>query len=170
MGSEQDNFNTMIATGEYPEIIDLAYAGQSPQQLYEDGILLDITEYVEKYLPNYLALIEENPEIKPFVTHTDENGDARYYSLYAIADNIIIPWQGTMYRRDWVVKYAEPTPYVWDWESDFVKDNGHPKHTPLSLAEEMDDYTGWKTSDITAFTSSEGDDPDNDYTDNIPKW
>lgn len=138
-GAEPDNFNTMVATGEYPE----------------------------KYLPNYVSLIEENPEIKPFVTHTDEEGKTRYYSLYAIADNIIQPWQGTMYRRDWVVKYADPTPYIWDLESDYVKDNGHPKYTPLSVAEEMDDYTGWKVNEVTEFTSNEGDDPDNDYKDNV---
>lgn len=167
IGAETDNFNTMISTGEYPEIVDLAYAGQSPRQLYEDGVLMDITEYVEKYLPNYIALLDENPELKPLVTYTDEDGKTHYYSLYAIADNIIVPWQGTMYRRDWVVKYAKPTPYVWDWESDYTKENGHPKFTPLSVAEEMDDYTGWKENEVTEFTSSDGENPENDYTDNV---
>jgi len=41
------------------------------------------------------------------------------------------PWEGTCYRRDWIVKYAEPTEYVWDWESDYVKENGHPEVTRL---------------------------------------
>lgn len=53
-GSEQDNFNTMISTGEYTDIIDLAYAG-SKDALVEDGVLMDITEYVEKYMPDYVA-------------------------------------------------------------------------------------------------------------------
>lgn len=167
MGAESDNFNTMIATGEYPDIIDLSYASQSELQLYEDGVLLDITEYVEKYLPNYLTMLEEHPELKPFVTHKDAEGNDRFYSLYTLADNVIDPYQGYMYRRDWVVKYAQPTSYVWDWESEYVKANGHPKYTPLSAAEETNDYTGWKTNEITQFTSSEGENPEEDYADNV---
>lgn len=43
-----------------------------------------------------------------------------------------------MYRRDWIVKYATPTDYVWDWDSDTVKKNGHPEVTPLSEAKETE--------------------------------
>lgn len=165
-GAESDNFNTMIATGEYPEIIDMSYA-ESPQALYENGILMDITEYVEEYCPNYIALLDENPELKKFVTTTDENGDVHYYHLASLSDGTGIPWEGYMYRRDWIVKYAEPTAYVWDWDSDYVTENGHPKYTPLAAAEEAGDYTGWKENEVTEFTSEEGTDPDNDYTDNV---
>lgn len=45
-GSESDNFNTMMGTGEYPEIVDLVVSSESPQALVESGILMDITEYV----------------------------------------------------------------------------------------------------------------------------
>lgn len=167
MGAEKDNFNTMIATGEYPEIINLSLSNESPYQLYQDGVLMDITEYVENYLPNYVALLDEHPEIKPLVTYTDEAGELHYYSLYAVADNVITPWEGYQYRRDWVVKYADPTPYVWDLDSDYVKQNEHPLYTPLSAAEAANDFTGWKVNDVTEFTSSEGDDPLNDYADNV---
>ena len=37
-GAESDNFNTMIATGSYPDIIDLSYSNDSPKNLYEEGI------------------------------------------------------------------------------------------------------------------------------------
>ncbi len=66
-GSESENFNTMIGTGEYPEIMDLSRSPESPQMLYESGILMDLTEYVEKYMPNYIAFLEKRPELKPFV-------------------------------------------------------------------------------------------------------
>ena len=60
-GSELENFNTMIGTGEYPEIVDLAYSIESPHALYENGVLMDITEYVERYMPNYMAFLDANP-------------------------------------------------------------------------------------------------------------
>ena len=83
-GAESDNFNTMIATGSYPDIIDLSYSNDSPKNLYEEGITMEITEYVEKYMPNYIKFIEERPEIKPFLVDTDENGDDHYYFFTTI--------------------------------------------------------------------------------------
>ena len=72
-----------------------------------------------------------------------------------------------MYRRDWVVKYAEPTEYVWDWDSAYVQENGHPAVTPLEAAVESGNMEGWKANEVTEFTANPGDDPDNTYTDNV---
>lgn len=164
-GSESDNFNTMIATGSYPEIIDMAFSVDSPKDMYEEGILIEITEYVEAYMPDYLAFIDQHPEIKPFVADTDENGNTHYYGLWGF-NNVPRPqWEGHAYRRDWVVKYANPTPYVWDWDSTYVTDNGHPLYTPLSEAQRQNDYTGWKTNPVTTFTSNFGD--EESWEDNV---
>lgn len=166
-GAEKDNFNTMIGTGEYPELIALDYSASSPRQLCEDGVLLEITEYVESYMPNYLAFLEEHPEFKPFATYTDENGEVHYYGLYGLKDGNDDMWEGFSYRRDWVVEYCEPTEYVWDWNSAEVTSNGHPDVTPLSRAVEQGNLKGWKKNEVSAFTSTEGDDPNNDYEDNV---
>lgn len=165
-GAERDNFNTMISTGDYPEIVDLSYAA-SPSQLYEDGHLMEITEYVEQYCPNYIAVLDANPEMKPFTTVTDADGKVHYYAIYNIADSYKPAWQGYMYRRDWVVKYAEPSGYVWDWDSSVVKTNGHPDVTPLSAAVKAGNLNGWKKNTVTKFEKSEGSDPNNDWTDNV---
>ena len=77
-GSEQDNFNTMMSTGEYSDVIDLSMSTDTAATLVEEGVLLDITDYVEKYMPNYVAYLDKNPEQKALLTHTDENGDTRY--------------------------------------------------------------------------------------------
>lgn len=61
-GSETDNFNTMIGTGEYTDLIDLSYYQGSIAALAEDGVLMDITEYVEEYMPDYVALLDEHPD------------------------------------------------------------------------------------------------------------
>ena len=166
-GSEQDNFNTMMATGEYPEIVCAAYGGETAAAMAENGIAMDLTEYVEKYMPNYLAYLDKNPELKPFVTAKGKDGKAHYYAIYGIIDGMEDPFQGTCYRRDWIVKYAQPTDYVWDWESDEVKENGHPAVTPLEKAKAENNFAGWKKNEVTAFTADYGDDPNNTYTDNV---
>ncbi len=166
-GSEMDNFNTMIGTGEYPEILDLSASSETPQAMHDNGVLMDITEYVENYMPNYLAFLDANPELKPLVQVKEDDGSVHYYAIYAFSDGVETPWEGTCYRRDWVVKYAEPTEYVWDWESDYVKENGHPAVTPLDKAVEEKNLEGWKKNEVTSFTADYGENPNEDYTDNV---
>lgn len=166
-GSESDNFNTMIGTGEYPELIDLVVSSESPQAMHENGILMDITEYVETYMPNYIAYLDANPELKPLVQVKEDDGSIHYYAIYALAEGVEEPWQGIGYRRDWVAKYAEPTEYVWDWDSDYVKENGHPAVTPLAKAMEENNMEGWKENDVAAFTYDYNADTELGYEDNI---
>lgn len=166
-GAEQDNFNTMLATGEYTDILDLSMASDSAEVLCAEGILMELTDYVEKYCPNYVEFLDRNPDQKALVTTVDDEGKTHYYQMACITDGNTIPWGGYVYRRDWVVKYAEPTEYVWDWDSDYVKENGHPAVTPLEAAEESGNLEGWKKNEVTAFTSSDGDEPNYDYTDNV---
>lgn len=165
-GSESDNFNTMLSTGEYPELLDLSQVG-SVQSLYEDGVLIELTDYIDKYMPNYKKLLEESAEVRAKVASYDEEGNAHYYSLAKIADGRMDPWGGYMYRRDWLVKYATPTSHVWDWDSAYVKEHGHPAVTPLEAAKASGNMEGWKVNEVTEFTKEDGDDVNNTWTDNV---
>ena len=111
----------MMSTGEYTDIIDLAMSTDTAATMVDEGTLLDITDYVEKYMPHYIEYLDKNLEQKALLTHEDENGDTRYYEIGAIKEENDVPWGGYMYRRDWLVEYAQPTAYVWDWDSDYVK-------------------------------------------------
>ena len=166
-GSESDNFNTMMSTGEYTDIIDLAVATDTTPTMVNEGVLMDLTDYVEEYMPNYVAYLEENPEQKALLTHTDEDGNTRYYEIGSIKEENDVPWGGYVYRRDWIVEYAQPTEYVWDWDSAYVQENGHPAVTPLEATQAAGNMEGWKLNEVTEFTSSEGDNPKEDYTDNV---
>ena len=55
----------MISTGEYTDLLDLSYYNGSIATLVEDGVLMDITEYVEEYMPDYVALLDEHPPGNP---------------------------------------------------------------------------------------------------------
>ena len=105
-GQEKDNCVTLISTGEYPDVMDLSAYPGSAAELYEDGIALDITEYVEKYMPNYLAYLDAHPDLKATATNI-VNGEKKYLGLYTYADDPGDMWGGYMYRRDWIVKYGK---------------------------------------------------------------
>lgn len=104
-GAETDNFNTLIGTGEYMDVMNSDYSARAID-LYNDGITMDITEYVESYMPNYLAFLDANPHLE--ATSKDlVDGERRYLSLKIYSDEIPEMWGGWLYRRDWIVKYGQ---------------------------------------------------------------
>lgn len=121
IGSEADNVNTMLATGEYPMILDITYCSQKAIELYQEGIALDITEYVEQYMPNYKKWMESHPELADRLTNVVD-GERKYLGLYSLSDAPEQAWGGYCYRRDWIVKYGEhPTTgksFSGQWEGD----------------------------------------------------
>ena len=104
-GSESDNYTTMIASGDLPDIID-AVICEPPRIMCEKGYGLEITEYVQKYMPNYMALVHSNPVYFNNAVSLDEEGNEHYYSLTNFFDDYDSVFQGFMYRRDWIVKYG----------------------------------------------------------------
>lgn len=103
-GTSLDNYSTMIASGDLPDIID-AVVSDPPSIMCEKGYALDITEYVEAYMPNYVALVHSNDSILKN-TVTVKDGEEHYYYLANIQDKPETVFQGYMYRRDWIVKYG----------------------------------------------------------------
>ncbi len=104
-GSQTDNFNTLLATDGYTDIMELTYNHTPLVDLYADGIIMDLTPYVEAYMPNYRAFLEANPDL----ARTSRNmvdGEAKYLQIYSYADDMTA-WAGYCYRRDWIVNYGK---------------------------------------------------------------
>ena len=101
-GSEVDNYTTMIASGDLPDIIDAVITEPAPVMV-EKGYALDITEYVVRNMPNYVALVHsEDVYYRNAVFLVD--GEEHYYSLVNLFDKPESIFQGYQYRRDWIVK------------------------------------------------------------------
>ena len=105
-GSAKENMTTLISTGDYTDIMNVAMYSGSVIDLYEQGIALDITSYVEKYMPNYLKYLDANPEYKKTATNL-VNGEKKYLQLYSYDNQLKDQWGGFLYRRDWIVKYGK---------------------------------------------------------------
>lgn len=103
-GTAVDNYSTMLGSGDYADVIQNTI-GDTPLNSYENGISLDLTEYVEKYMPNYQAYIEEHPEIKADAV-TDVDGEERYLAIVSFNEDYPAMNWGYEYRRDWIVKYG----------------------------------------------------------------
>ena len=105
-GSEKDNCVTLIGTGEYPDIMDMVVYPGSITELYTEGVAMDITDYVEQYMPNYMAYLDAHPDLKATAMNV-VNGEKKYLGLYSYSDGVAEMWGGYEYRRDWIVKYGK---------------------------------------------------------------
>jgi len=112
-GSEVDTYNLMISTDSYLDIMDTTF-GMPLVEMYEAGQVLDLTYYVENYMPNYKAFLDAHPELLPYVTWMID-GERKYLHIPAALDesNIFEQFCGVAYRRDWIVKYGAPPAELW---------------------------------------------------------
>lgn len=104
-GTGNDNFATMIGSGDYADVIQMSVSADSAAVMYENGVIMDITEYVEKYMPNYVKYVEEHPDFASMAL-TDVDGEKKYLQIYVANEDYEDTWHGYIYRRDWLVKYG----------------------------------------------------------------
>jgi putative aldouronate transport system substrate-binding protein len=96
-GTESDSLSLMFGTGEYTDMIEMGrYTGSIPQ-LYEDGVIVDLMEYLD-YMPNVKRLLETEEGYRR--TALDDNG--RMLTLRYISDpeSLEVFFSGLMYRHD----------------------------------------------------------------------
>ena len=95
IGTEGDALALMMGTGRYTDVIHLGVYPGSVTQLYDDGIIVNIAEWLE-YMPNLQNIINTQPEIARGVF--DDAG--RILTLPEFAMGTGYPWAGFMYRHD----------------------------------------------------------------------
>lgn len=103
-GTAQDNYSTMITSGDFPTLMQSAVSDPAPT-MYDNGYIKDITKYVQEYMPNYYQMIQENEDLKSKVTYNID-GEDKILSIASVNESAPYTYAGTVYRRDWLVKYG----------------------------------------------------------------
>lgn len=96
IGAEADNFNLMIGTQDYTDIMDMTYNTTALTTLYEDGVIIDLAPYVEEYMPNYWNILQNNEAVRK-VAYDDEG---HLFGICQLDDLERNHWGGLVYRRD----------------------------------------------------------------------
>ncbi len=102
--SPQQSFLTSLNSGT-TDVLDLAYSPDTVVSLYEQGVLMDITWWVENYMPNYVKYLQDNDFYN--VATSEVNGERKFLQLYYFTENKL-EFQGYQYRRDWLLEYGTP--------------------------------------------------------------
>lgn len=115
-GQEKEQFNLMIASNEFPDIIMYDWLNQfpgGPQKAIDDGLILDLTSLLDQYAPNMKQYLDEHPEVDKQVK-TDEGS---YYVVPMIRDDPgLLVYAGPCLRKDWLEELNLETPKtIEDW-------------------------------------------------------
>lgn len=112
-GDGQEMLNLLLASGNYPDLIQVnneSMYSSGINKAYNDGIILDLTEYVDKYAPNYRKLIESDPEIRRQAYTTD----GQILSFKQITCEAEKSYMGFIIRQDWLDELGLPMPETID--------------------------------------------------------
>ena len=106
----QEEFALMAAAGDYH---DMLLGGSSyytnADQMIEDGIALDASEYVEELMPNYLAVLDSNIDYK-LAAYTDAGAIVEFYRFEIGTEQNV----GPVIRKDWLDELGMEIPETYD--------------------------------------------------------
>lgn len=116
--TNDENFALMVASGELPDLINwkLGTAAGGAAALLDDDVIMDLTEMLPQYAPNYYAWLKANPE----EDKAWKMDDGRYYQFVNFnadwdnVDMISFSILGPQIRQDWLDKVGMDMPETTD--------------------------------------------------------
>lgn len=115
VGQEGEQFNLMVASRDFPDIMESGWQSYSggPNKAINDGIIIKLDDYIEAYAPNYKKILDEYPNISKQLK-TDDN---ILYSFPGIALNAISISTGPIARYDLLEELGMEMPEtISEWE------------------------------------------------------
>lgn len=116
IGQEQESYNLMFASADYPDIVEYRWGNYSGglSRAVEDGIVLPLDDIVEKVSPNFKKLMSDNEIVRKGAA---VNGKICMYPFYQ-GDEILATYAGVMMRKDLLDQLNLDVPETIDeWET-----------------------------------------------------
>lgn len=115
-GQDQEQFNLMIASQDLPDAISYDWYDTNKVtggigKFYQDKIIIELTPLMEEHAPNFMKLMEENPEARR--QSVDDEG--RYFAMPMLRlDDKLRVTGGPQIRTDWLKKLGLEVPKTVD--------------------------------------------------------
>jgi putative aldouronate transport system substrate-binding protein len=115
-----EQFNLMIAGGNYPDIIEWNWISPSntpggPAKMLKDGVIVRLNELIDQHAPNFKKVLDEHPDWRKQIV-TDE-GDI-YAFTFLRGDPALLTFAGPVVRKDYLDKYnLQPPTTIDEWHS-----------------------------------------------------
>lgn len=106
--TSQEMMNIAFASGDFSDVVtDMKYTG-GDTGAYNDGVILDLTEYLPGYAPNYDYMIHSNPDYASLF-----KTDGMVLSFMSPYENFVNN-QGLAIRSDWLEELELEKPKTYD--------------------------------------------------------
>ncbi len=115
-GQEEAQFNMMMASRDLPDMIEYTWVDYpgGPQTAINDGVIIDLSDYIAEYCPNLSGLLADSPE-HDRQSKTDEGN---YYAFPAYNTGSYRAFGGLVARKDWLDELGLAVPETIDeWET-----------------------------------------------------
>jgi len=116
-GMEKEQFNILLASGDYPDLLNynLVEEPGGTQKLHDDGVLIDMTDDMQKYMPNLLAYYKANPQMERQVK--DDNG--RFFVIpFLKGGGVLLATTGPIIRQDILEQLnIAPPQTISEWDA-----------------------------------------------------
>ncbi len=152
VATSYDDYLPMMAAQDYPDIVTgynyEKYPGRMPA-MYEDGVSIDLTAYLDDYMPNFKQILEDYPQLAQDLRL--DTGEYTYVSaLYDVddeEDRMASSQYGLMIRQDWLDAVGMDVPTnMEEWyevltafKTQDPNGNGEQDEVPACMAS-----SGWK--------------------------
>jgi len=121
-GTKADSLAILLASDELPDLFfskisDFsAFGGLS--SLIDQGIILDLTEYIDKYMPNYASYLYSSEEYQ----RATVTADGKIGMIIPFIPQPEGPWLGYVVRKDWLDDLGLDVPVTYDdWHEMLTK-------------------------------------------------
>lgn len=105
---ETTAFNTMIASGEIPDLVIYSDAKKVLSKYGKEGAFEPMNDLIDKYAPNIKKMMDDNKYVKAHLTASDGN-------VYFVSKvNPKLPASGWFVRQDWLDKLGLKAPTTVD--------------------------------------------------------
>ena len=107
-GTATEAFNLMLASGELPDMIQVqagSWYNGDLQALYDDGAIIDIAPYLEKYAPQYLEVINRDKMAQREIIN-----DGKVFGFYKITYADAMPYVRFNVNKDWLNEFGMQEP------------------------------------------------------------
>lgn len=133
VGSEQEQFNLMIASGNLPDMIEYnftSYPG-GPEKAIHDNVIIELNDVIDKYAPNLKKFLDENPDLKKQVV--TDSGKMYVFPGIGIGNRGVN--SGLMIRKDWLDDLGLAKPVTIDDWTNVLREfkNKKSASAPLTL-------------------------------------
>lgn len=118
MGLDAEQFNLMLAARDLPDVFELpsklgnwTTVPGGAEKFYKDKVILKLNDLIDKYAPDFKAVLRKNPQIRKELMADD---GSIYYIPLMRADPALRIYSGPIFRQDWLDKLGLQVPRTVD--------------------------------------------------------